>query len=190
MLNQLFDQHYQNAIEAKQRGKACGLGNIHITAGAFRNHGHSCGLSGKSCSKESGARKCALELLEHSESNGYSTDICSYARVNLGYMEVLESPAGNIPLPDLIFCCNNICNTVLKWYENIAKELNIPMILIDLPFNHEYEVTEQNVRYIRGQLSDAIKQLEKLTERSFDYEKFHEIMKISSETAGWWKKLR
>ena len=63
-------------------------------------------------------------------------DNCSYARVNLGYMEILHSEAGNMPLPDLIFCCNNICNTVIKWYENIAKELNIPMIMFDMPFNH------------------------------------------------------
>ena len=83
----------------------------------------------------------------------------------------------------MIFCCNNICNTVIKWYENIAKTLNIPMILFDLPFNHEYEVTEQNVRYIRSQFEDAIKVLEKLTGRPFDYDKLRRVMEISSETA-------
>ncbi|MEG0803747.1 MAG: 2-hydroxyacyl-CoA dehydratase family protein, partial [Pygmaiobacter sp.] len=107
---------------------------------------------------------------------------------NLAYMEVQQSAAENMPLPDVIFCANNICNTVIKWYENIAKELNIPMILFDLPFNHEYEVAQENVRYIRRQLEDAIKVLEQLTGRSFDYEKLHRVMEISSETARWWKK--
>ncbi len=187
MLNQLLEQHYQNAMEAKRQGRLVAwatsispqelLETMDIAVVYPENHAAAIG-----------ARKCALDLLEHSEANGYSVDICSYARVNLGYMEVLSSPAGDIPLPDLIFCCNNICNTVLKWYENIARELNIPMIIFDLPFNHEYEVTEQNVRYIKGQLTDAIQKLEQLTKKSFDYDKFREIMKISSETARWWKK--
>ena len=103
-------------------------------------------------------------------------------------MEIMESEAANIPKPDLIFCCNNICNTVLKWYENIAKELEIPMIVFDLPFNHEYEINDQNVRYIKMQLIEAIDQLEQITGRKFDYDRFKEVMDISVETSVWWKK--
>ena len=135
-----------------------------------------------------GARKCAQEFIDYSEGHGYSVDICSYARVNLSYMEILQSEAGNIPKPDLIFCCKNICNTVIKWYENIAKELDIPMILFDLPFNHEYDVNQQNTKYIKEQLLEAIEQLEEITGRKFDYDKFQEVMEISTETSVWWKK--
>lgn len=187
MLDHLLEAHYQQAQDAKMQGKLVAwatsispqelLETMDITVVYPENHAAAIG-----------ARKCAPELIKHSEANGYSVDLCSYARVNLGYIEVLESSAGNIPLPDLIFCCNNICNTVLKWYENIAKELEIPMILIDLPFNHAYHVSQQNIRYIRRQLEDAIVILENLTGRSFNYDKFHEIMKISTETAMWWKK--
>jgi benzoyl-CoA reductase/2-hydroxyglutaryl-CoA dehydratase subunit BcrC/BadD/HgdB len=102
-------------------------------------------------------------------------------------MEIQESLAGNIPLPDLIFCCSNICNTVIKWYENIARELNIPMILFDMPFNHTYEVSDASVAYIRRQLEEAIKVLEKLKGKKFDYDRFKEVMKISSATAQSWK---
>ena len=38
-------------------------------------------------------------------------------------------------MPDFVLCCNNICNCMIKWYENLAKELNIPMFMIDVPFN-------------------------------------------------------
>ena len=62
------------------------------------------------------------------------------------------------------------------------------MILFDLPFNHEYEVSQQNIRYIKGQLLDAINQLEKITNRKFDYDRFAEVMKTSTETSIWWKK--
>lgn len=186
-LNQLLGEHYEAAMTAKQQGKLVAwatsispqelLETMDITVVYPENHAAAIG-----------ARKSAMELLRHSEDSGYSMDICSYARVNLGYMEILKSPAGDIPLPDLIFCCSNICNTVLKWYENIAKELNIPMILFDIPFNHEYEVTEEKARYIKHQLIEAIGILERLTNRCFDWDKFAEVMKISTETAKWWKK--
>mgnify|MGYP004596723239 FL=1 len=187
MLGQLMDRHYADAMRAKEEGRLVAwatsispqelLETMDITVVYPENHAAAIG-----------ARKCAPEFISCSEGEGYSSDLCSYARVNLGYMDIKESFAGNIPMPDVIFCCNNICNTVIKWYENIAKELNIPMILFDLPFNHEYEVTEQNVQYIRSQLEDAIHVLEKLTGRPFDYEKLGRVMEISSQTAKMWKK--
>lgn len=94
-----------------------------------------------------GARHGAPAMLEVAENKGYNQDICSYCRVNMGYMELLKqqamtgetpevlknSPASPIPLPDVVLTCNNICNTLLKWYENLAKELNVPLINIDVP---------------------------------------------------------
>ena len=187
LLNNLLDNHYAGAIAAKREGKLVAwatsispqelLTTMDIYTVYPENHAAAIG-----------ARKCAQKFIDYSEGKGYSSDICSYARVNMAYMEILESDAGNIPKPDLIFCCNNICNTVIKWYENISKELNIPMILFDLPFNHEYEINDQNVSYIKGQILDAIDKLEKITGKSFDYKKFEEIMDISVETSIWWKK--
>ena len=62
------------------------------------------------------------------------------------------------------------------------------MILIDIPFNHQYEVNDQNTKYIKAQLLQAIEQIENITKQKFDYDKFSEVMKISSETSVWWKK--
>ena len=50
----------------------------------------------------------------------------------MGYTDIQYSEAENIPLPDLLFCCSNICNTVLKWYENLAKSLHIPLVMFDM----------------------------------------------------------
>ena len=187
MLNYLLDKHYDDALNAKKNNKpvawctSISPQEILTTMGihAVYPENHSAAI---------GARKQALEFIEHAENNGYSSDICSYARVNLAYMEIQKSDAGNIPLPDMIFCCSNICNTVIKWYESIARSLNVPMILIDTPFNHEYEVNGQNVKYIKGQILEAITQLEDITKERFDYDKFNEVMKTSSETSVWWKK--
>jgi len=187
MLGEMLSRHYEQAWEAKASGELVAwstsiapqelLETMDIKVVYPENHAAAVG-----------ARKDAQKFLDDAENDGYSTDICSYARVNIGYMKLKESVAGNIPLPDFIFCCNNICNTVIKWYENLAREMHIPMIMIDTPFNHTYNVPDYSVKYIRGQFEHAIGQLERITSKKFDYDRFQEVMKISAETAGWWKK--
>ena len=187
MINELLDKHYKEAADEKAAGGVVAwatsispqelLETMDIKTVYPENHAAAIG-----------ARKDAEKFIKRSEQNGYSIDICSYARVNLGYMEIKESAAGNMPMPDLIFAGSNICNTVIKWYENIAKELNIPMILFDMPFNHTYEVSPESVKYIRGQIDEAIKVLEKIKGKKFDRDRLKEVMGISNETALWWKK--
>lgn len=187
LLNEALDKHYKDALNAKKEGKLVAwatsicpqelLEAMDIDVVYPENHAAAIG-----------ARKGAPEFIEQSEGKGYSSDICSYARVNMGYVDIKNSDAGNIPMPDLIFCCSNICNTVIKWYENLAKVLDIPLIMFDMPFNHTYEVPENSVRYMRGQIDYAIKRLEEITGRDFDYKKFEDVMRISNETCQWWKK--
>ena len=150
-----------------------------------------------------GARKGALDMLEVADAKGYALDTCSYARVNLGYMELLKqkaktgeapeklknSPAADVPLPDLVITCNNICNTLLKWYENIAVELNIPCIVIDVPFNHTMPIPQYAKDYIVDQFRDAIAQLEQITGKKFDYDKFLEVQKQTQRSVAQWNRI-
>ena len=132
------------------------------------------------------ARGGAPELLEYAERKGYANDICGYARANLAYMDVQKCISDEMPLPDLVLLCNNICETLLKWYENIAYSLHIPLLIVDVPYNHEDEVTEENVAYVEAQFQEIIRQLEDITGRPFDYDKFQEVMKIASQNAEDW----
>lgn len=150
-----------------------------------------------------GARKGSLPILDVADKNGYSLDICSYARVNLGYMELLKEqaktgvtpkeledcPGAKIPLPDLVITCNNICNTLLKWYENLAKELNIPCIVIDVPFNHTMPIPEYSKEYIAGQFKEAIRQLEEITGKDFNYDKFLEAQEQTQRSVKEWNRI-
>lgn len=187
MLSALVSSHYDEALKEKEKGGLVAwatsispqelLETMDIKVVYPENHAAAIG-----------ARKNADGFIDQSEGQGYSIDLCSYARVNLGYMDIKNSVAGNIPMPDLIFCCSNICNTVIKWYENIAKELDVPMIFFDIPFNHDYEIQDHNVAYIKNQLQSAIARLEDIKKTKFDYDRFHEVMEVSSQTAKWWKK--
>lgn len=142
-------------------------------------------------------------MLKVADRKGYSLDCCSYGRVNIGYMELLKEEAltGNtpqaladcvgprIPLPDLIITCNNICNTLLKWYENLAVELNIPCIVIDVPYNHTMPVPEYAKEYIADQFRHAISQLEVICGRPFDYDKFREVRRQTQRSIAQWNRV-
>lgn len=133
------------------------------------------------------AKKGSMEMIDIAEGMGYSADICSYARVNLGYVEKGDSAAGKVPFPDLLLCCNNICDTVTKWYEILAKRLNIPLIMIDLPFNFSPEPQEHQIDFIVGQFKNAISQIEAITKKKFNYNRFEESMNLSNQAARLWK---
>lgn len=76
-----------------------------------------------------------------------------------------------------------------QWYENLAKELNVPLINIDVPFNHEFPVTKHAKQYIVGEFKHAIKQLEDLCGRPFDYDKFFEVQKQTQRSIAAWNKI-
>jgi benzoyl-CoA reductase/2-hydroxyglutaryl-CoA dehydratase subunit BcrC/BadD/HgdB len=185
-LDELMNRHYAAAIHAKAEGKLVAWSTSIAPQELLETMGI-CTVYPENHAAAVGARKQSRQFIGHAESKGYSADICSYAKVNLAYAELQNCEAVNMPLPDLIFCCNNICNTVVKWYENLSKELRIPMILFDLPFNHSYEIRAQNVKYIKAQILEAIDRLEDITGRKFDYDRFNTIMRISAETAIQWK---
>ena len=56
---------------------------------------------------------------------------------------------------------------MIKWYENLSRDLDIPLIMIDIPFNPDYEVSDAEVAYVKAQFLDAIKQLEEITGMDF-----------------------
>ena len=128
-----------------------------------------------------GERLCSI-----AEGDGYSNDICAYARVSLAYAKIKDAPEQNVPMPDVVLCCNNICNCMIKWYENLAKELNIPMILIDIPFNPDYDVPEYMTEYIRDQFRDAIHQLEELTGSKWSEGKYQQVKEYSGRSSRAW----
>ena len=94
-----------------------------------------------------------------------------------------------IPMPDFVLCCNNICNCMTKWYENIARMHNIPLVMIDIPYNNNVHVDDTYVAYIRGQFDTAIHQLEQISGRKFDEKKFEQACANANRTAKAWLKV-
>ncbi len=186
LINSILAKSYKEAWEAKEAGRPVGWATS-VFPQELVEVFDLCLLYPENQAAGVAAKKESLGLCEEAEAVGYSIDLCAYARTNFGVLEKGGSENLNMPKPDFLCCCNNICNQVIKWYENIAKELDIPLIMIDTTFNNEDEVTEERIKYIRAQFDDAIKQLEVISGKKFDEKKFEEVMKISSENGKLWK---
>ena len=133
-----------------------------------------------------GAKGGGQRMCEHAEGMGYSADLCSYARINFAYTDLKECPELEIPFPDFLLCCSNICNCMIKWYENLALELDIPLILIDIPHLDGEACGPDRVKYIRAQFDDCIRQLEAITGKTMDHGRLREVMAISQRSSRAW----
>ncbi len=138
------------------------------------NHGALCG-----------ARKMGGDLCAISETQGFSRDLCSYARIDLGVFLSGTTPVGRLPRPDLLFASNNICQTVLYWFRILAHHLNIPLIVFDTPFNFN-EITESSISYMVHQIEEMIPRLEKISGKTFRFSTFREVIEIARETSHLW----
>ena len=138
------------------------------------NHGALCG-----------ARKMGPELCSAAENQGYHPDLCSYARIDLGTAFSGKTPTGRLPRPDLLFCSNNICQTVLYWFKALAHYWNIPLILFDTPYNFK-DIRDHDIQYMANQLREMIPELERISGRKFSERRFQEIVTIARDSATLW----
>lgn len=133
-----------------------------------------------------GASKIGANYSEYAEGLGYSNDICSYAKVDITSSITKESPIGGLPKPDMLICCNNICGTVLKWYEVQARRFNIPLFVYDTPFCH-VDLDDAAKKYLIAQTKEYIAFLETVTKKKFDYDKMQEVGRLSVKAMKTWQ---
>ncbi|MCG8635144.1 MAG: 2-hydroxyacyl-CoA dehydratase [Desulfobacterales bacterium] len=135
-----------------------------------------------------GASKMGEDLCTKAEDMGYSTDLCSYARADISCAVVKGGPLGGLPRPDMLICCNNICGTVLKWYEVQARLFNVPLFILDTPICHT-GYTREIAGYVHRQMKEYIRFLEKNTGRTFDYDRMKEVGRLALEGQLLWQKV-
>jgi len=132
------------------------------------------------------AKRMALDTAQAAEAKGYSLDICSYARCDLGYRYSGKSPIGGIPTPDLIIYSSAQCFTLLKWFEELSRMYNVPLFVLDVPGEGRglRELPDRNsVLYVKEQLYQLIEWLEDKLGQKFDLARFKETVRLSNEAA-------
>lgn len=130
-----------------------------------------------------GARREADALSEIAENEGYSRDICSYVRTDLGVMLSGNTPIGRLPKPDLIVCCNNICQTILNWYRILADHTKAPFYVVDTPFLYG-EVEPHQVAFVQRQLEDLTTVAEQISGKRLSWKRLRQVVELSRDTCN------
>ncbi|MCI8761530.1 MAG: 2-hydroxyacyl-CoA dehydratase [Oscillospiraceae bacterium] len=184
-LGKIAADAYKNAIAAKERGEKVAWVSSNFPVEIPETMGIAT-VYPENQAAGIAARGAGTRMCEEAEADGYSNDICAYARISLAYAKLKSCPEQDVAMPDVLLCCNNICNCMIKWYENLSRDLNVPLIMLDIPFNPDDEVSDAQVAYVKGQFLDAIKRLEEITGKKWSDEKFQEVMENSCRTSRAW----
>ena len=132
-----------------------------------------------------GVQRIVPALSQAVEGEGYSRDLCSYARTDLGCVLTGRTPVGRLPKPDLLACCTNICQTVLYWYRALADHFRVPLVLVDTPFVYG-EAKPHHLRYVREQLGEVVDVAERIAGRKVDPEELADVTRKAKEGTLLW----
>ncbi|MBU2645459.1 2-hydroxyacyl-CoA dehydratase family protein [bacterium] len=142
---------------------------------------------------ENHAAMCAsshqsVEMMEVAEAEGFSQDICAYARTDFGADISKGGPIGGLPEPQMLICSTNICKTVIKWYEVIARKYSIPLFIVDTPFLHD-GISQDLVDYTGMQFKDLEKFLSGFLNRPFDDDRMMQTIEMAVKASTRWKEI-
>ena len=131
------------------------------------------------------AQKQVPELASAAEAEGYATDLCSYARCDLGSAFSGKTPVGRLPKPDLLCCCTNICQTLLYWYRALATHFNVPLVLIDPPFVYG-KAKPHHHQYILDQMEELLAEAARVSRKQVSLAELVEVMHLAREGTALW----
>ncbi|MBA4369011.1 MAG: 2-hydroxyacyl-CoA dehydratase [Desulfobacterium sp.] len=132
-----------------------------------------------------GVTQCAK-----AEQLGYSMDLCSYARIDIGCVSDhgKDSPSFGLPKPDLIVSNNNNCSLLTKWFDVHHRQMGVPHFLIDVPFCYQPQ-KEKDREYIVRQFRDLIRVIEQMSGQKFNMDRFCQAVDHSIQGVAHWKKF-
>lgn len=135
-----------------------------------------------------GASHVGTQLCQIVEREGYSSDLCSYARATMGAC-MLEDPDNFkvplLPRPDIIFLGTQ-CNTHLKWWEAMGRLYNVPVMVLDTPFYHDNlagEARDIALQYIENQLKDMTGFLSEFCHKPYNFGSLQESIANSARAS-------
>lgn len=141
-----------------------------------------------------GGSKQSVDACIVAENDGYSNELCSYARCHLGtVINPSGSLMGGLSKPDIVVSCNNICGTVLKWFQSISEYYDIPHFHFDTPPIVDTMLggsQEKHVfNYVRDQLDNYIEFIETYTGKKITEKKIMKVLKLANKATHLWRGL-
>ncbi|TFG15490.1 2-hydroxyacyl-CoA dehydratase [Candidatus Thorarchaeota archaeon] len=133
-----------------------------------------------------GSQKVGPMICGFAEEMGYSQELCSYARSGIGSVKNPgASPLEGLPRPQALLACNNICGTVLRWYDAVAEITGAPVFLLDTP-PMEGEQLPHHREYVKKGLDELVAFLSKTFKTALEEIKLREVAALSSKAIDLW----
>jgi benzoyl-CoA reductase subunit B len=132
---------------------------------------------------QSGMRKKSGEYIQEAEKSGHSKDVCTYVKCDIGMMKKGNiGPTGEkIPEPDLLLLSYTGCFTFMKWFELLKQEYKCPVVMLQVPYQGDGEITDAMREYIVRQLrEEVVPALEKVSGRKLDEDKLKTLLESSA----------
>ena len=141
----------------------------------------------------SAALKHSQNFIELAEDEGYSYDLCSYFKTNVGaVLSNADMNIGGTRKPTFMISSDVICDTHVNWFQVQAERFNIPHFTIDVPHvvsNTNNRQREYFKKYIKEQLWELVDFITEITGNEYDKEKAQEITKNSYEMGKIWQEI-
>lgn len=141
----------------------------------------------------SAALKHSQNFIELAEDEGYSYDLCSYFKTNVGaVLSNADISIGGTRKPTFMMSSDVICDTHVNWFQVQAERFNVPHFTIDIPHvvsNTNNRQREYFKKYIKEQLWELLEFITDVTGNEYDKEKAQEIAMNSYELGIIWQEI-
>jgi benzoyl-CoA reductase subunit B len=134
---------------------------------------------------QSGMRKKSAEYIRDAEKIGFSEDVCTYVKCDIGMMlNGNIGPTGEkLPPPDLLLLSYTGCFTFLKWFENLERLYpGVPVAMLHTPYQEDGLMTEDQINYMVKQMKEeVIPKMEMVSGQKYDHQRLSDMMVNSAK---------
>ncbi len=134
---------------------------------------------------QSGMRKKSADYIRDAEKVGYSEDVCTYVKCDVGMMlNGNIGPTGEkIPPPDLLLLSYTGCFTFLKWFENLERLYpGVPVAMLHTPYQEDGKISQDQIDYMVKQMKEeVIPKMEMVSGQKFDMDRLSKMLVNSAK---------
>lgn len=132
---------------------------------------------------QSGMRQKSRDYIREAEESGYSEDVCSYVKCDIGMMlQGNIGPTGQeLPPPDILLLSYTGCFVFMKWFENLNHLYpDAEIAMLHIPYMDGDGVDSGAVTYIVDQLrTEVIPKFEKVSGKKMDMDSLSEKLDLA-----------
>jgi len=142
----------------------------------------------------SAAQKYSQEYIEYAEGLGFSYDLCSYFKTNIGaYDKEVEVFKGGIRKPTFMLSSDVICDTHVHWFQVQAERMgDVPHYTIDVPHIVSNTSAKQRgyfKKYVEEQMWELLEFIKEHTGNEINMDKAKKVASLSYDLSEIWRDI-